>query len=53
MNDKDKMTMTEQSQFLKNIIINENRKYTKEFVLYENVAIDESSIDDVDFIELD
>lgn len=53
MNDKDKMTMTEQSQFLKNIIINENRKYTKEFILYENVAIDENSIDDVDFIELD
>lgn len=50
---KEKMTMTEQSQFLKDIIINENRKYTKEFVLFENVAIDESSIDDIDFIELD
>ena len=53
MNKKDKMTMTEQLQFLKNIIINENKKYTKEFVLYENVAIDENSIDDIDFIEID
>ena len=49
---KDNMTMTEQTQFLKNIIVSENKKYTKDFILYENISIDESSIDDIDFIEI-
>ena len=49
---KDKMTMTEQTQVFKNIIVSENKKYTKDFILYENVSIDESSIDDIDFIEI-
>ena len=50
---KDKMTRTEQLQFLKDIIVNENRKYSKEFIIYENISIDESSIEDIDYIELD
>lgn len=49
---KDKMTMTEQTQFLKNIIVSENKKYTRYFILYENVSIDESGIDDINFIEI-
>lgn len=49
---KNKMIMTEQIHFLKSIIISENKKYTKEFILYENISIDENGIDDIDFIEI-
>ena len=34
-------------------MIDENKKYCKYFVLYEKIAIDESSLEDIDYIELD
>lgn len=51
--DLDNMTPTEQLNFLKSIMIDENKKYCKYFVLYEKIAIDESSLEDIDYIELD
>ncbi len=50
MND---MTITDRLHFLKEIITNENKKYSGNFILYENIIIDESSLDEIDYFELD
>lgn len=48
----DDMTNTELIQYLKDIIVSENYKYSKQFLLYENVMIDEQSLEETDYIEI-
>ena len=45
-------TAKELIQYLKDIIVSENYKYSKQFLLYENVMIDEQSLEETDYIEI-
>lgn len=49
----DSLTITDCLRFLKEIIVSENNKYSKQFLMYENVMIDENSLEESDYIEID
>ena len=49
----DSLTITDCLRFLKGIIVSENNKYSKQFLMYENVMIDENSLEESDYIEID
>lgn len=48
----DSLTITDCLKFLKGIIVSENNKYSKQFLMYENVMIDENALEESDYIEI-
>lgn len=49
----DDMTMTDVLQQIKDIMLEENKKYAKDFVMYEKIMIDEDSLEVGQYKELD
>ena len=49
----DEMTMTDILQQIKDIMLEENKKYAKDFVMYEKIMIDEDSLEIGQYKELD
>lgn len=49
----DNSTLTDTEKGLKEIIINENKKYSKDFVLFEKIMIDKANLEVNEYFELD
>lgn len=49
----DNSTLTDIEKELKEIIINENKKYSKDFVLFEKIMIDKANLEVNEYFELD
>ena len=49
----DNSTLTDTEKDLKEIIINENKKYSKDFVLFEKIMIDKANLEVNEYFELD